>query len=304
MGAVYRARRMLLGDEVALKIVRPDLTANFAGERFVRESRIAARLRHPAIVAIYDFDMPPDSAPYLVMELLSGPSLRDEIKARGRMDPADVRLMMPPICSALHLAHTNDVVHRDIKPANIVAHDYPGGTRVYKIVDFGVANLRETTDDTRLTSAHQFVGTVTYASPEQLTAGGVDARSDIYSLCIVDVRNDHRTCPVRGDRHARDRHGTPDANGAAAAQRPAGGAAVAGRCRSARAGEDPGGTLADDGGAGSRTRCWGRGRCRSLYASSLEFRPGRDVRDRGVARTRPARERSIPRIAPGARALR
>ena len=185
MGAVYRARRMLLGDEVALKIVRPDLTANFAGERFVRESRIAARLRHPAIVAIYDFDMPPDSAPYLVMELLSGPSLRDEIKARGRMDPADVRLIMPSICSALHLAHTNDVVHRDIKPANIVAHDYPGGTRVYKIVDFGVANLRETNDDTRLTSAHQFVGTVTYASPEQLTAGGVDARSDIYSLCIV-----------------------------------------------------------------------------------------------------------------------
>ena len=97
MGAVYRARRMLLGDEVALKIVRPDLTANFAGERFVRESRIAARLRHPAIVAIYDFDMPPDSAPYLVMELLSGPSLREEID--------DARQNGSCRCSADHAAH-------------------------------------------------------------------------------------------------------------------------------------------------------------------------------------------------------
>jgi len=185
MGAVYRARRTLLGDEVALKVVRPDLTSNFAGERFLRESRIAARLRHPAIVAIYDFDMPADAEPYLVMELLSGPSLRDEIAARVRLDPADVCQIIPPICSALHLAHANDVVHRDIKPANIVAHDYPGGSRVYKIVDFGIANLRETTDETRLTSAHQFVGTVTYASPEQLTAGGVDARSDVYSLAVV-----------------------------------------------------------------------------------------------------------------------
>jgi serine/threonine protein kinase len=185
MGAVYRARRTLLGDEVALKIVRPELTSDSARERFLRESRVAARLRHPAIVAVYDFDMPSDAEPYLVMELLNGPSLREEIAARGRLEPDDVRQIIPSLCSALHLVHASDVVHRDIKPANIVAHDFPGGGRVYKIVDFGVANLRQTTDDTRLTSAQQFIGTVKYASPEQLTASGVDARSDVYSLAIV-----------------------------------------------------------------------------------------------------------------------
>ncbi|MBA3296152.1 MAG: protein kinase, partial [Acidobacteria bacterium] len=185
MGAVYRARRTLLGDEVAIKIVRPDLTNSSARERFLRESRVAASLRHPAVVAIFDFDMPPDGQPYLVMELLNGPSLRDEIAARGRLDPADAQRIIPSICAALHLAHVNGVVHRDIKPANIVAHDYPGAERVHKIVDFGVANLRLSTNAARLTEAHQFVGTVAYAAPEQLTGGDVDARSDVYSLAVV-----------------------------------------------------------------------------------------------------------------------
>jgi serine/threonine protein kinase len=187
MGAVYRARRRLLGDEVALKIIRPDLTNSTAGERFLRESRVAASLRHPAIVAVYDFDMQPGRDPFLVMELLSGPSLKDEISVRGRFDPADVQRIIPPICSALHLAHGHGIVHRDIKPANIVAHEYPDVGRVYKIVDFGVANLRHSTEETTtgITAAHQFVGTVVYAPPEQLTAAGVDARSDVYSLAIV-----------------------------------------------------------------------------------------------------------------------
>jgi len=185
MGAVYRARRTLLGDDVAIKIVLPDLTNSAARERFLRESRVAASLRHPAVVAIFDFDMPPDGQPYLVMELLSGPSLRDEIATRGRLDPTDAQRIMPSLCAALHLAHGNGIVHRDVKPANIVAHDYPGAERVYKIVDFGVANLRQSTDTTRLTDAHQFVGTVTYAAPEQLTGRDVDARSDVYSLAVV-----------------------------------------------------------------------------------------------------------------------
>src|SRR5687768_4937525 len=185
MGAVYRARRRLLGDEVAIKVVRSDLSNETAADRFLRESRIAASLRHPAVVSILDFDIPTGQAAYLVMELLSGPSLQEEIAARGKLDVADVQRILPPICSALHLAHENGVIHRDIKPANIVAHEYPGNVRIYKIVDFGVANLRDTGDATRLTGAQQFVGTVAYAAPEQLNAAGVDARSDIYSLAVV-----------------------------------------------------------------------------------------------------------------------
>jgi serine/threonine protein kinase len=185
MGAVYRARRTLLGDEVAIKIVLGDRLDRAASERFLRESRVAARLRHPSIVSIFDFDVLPGGEPYLVMELLSGPSLRAEIDARGRLELSEVHTILPDICAALDLAHSHDVVHRDIKPANIVAHEYHGGQRVWKLLDFGIANLRQTTDETRLTSAHQFIGTVSYASPEQLSGRPVDARADVYSLAAV-----------------------------------------------------------------------------------------------------------------------
>jgi serine/threonine-protein kinase len=185
MGAVYRARRTLLGDEVAIKVVLGDRLDRAASERFLRESRVAASLRHPSIVSIFDFDTLPGGEPYLVMELLSGPSLRAEIDARGRLELSDVYTVLPGICAALELAHSHDVVHRDIKPANIVAHEYHGGQRAWKLLDFGIANLRQTTEETRLTSAHQFIGTVSYASPEQLSGRPVDARADVYSLAAV-----------------------------------------------------------------------------------------------------------------------
>ncbi len=185
MGAVYRARRTLLGDEVAIKVVLGDHGDGAARDRFLRESRVAASLRHPSIVSILDFDMPPGGQPYLVMELLSGPSLREELDFHRRMELDDVHRIMPGVCAALQLAHSHDVVHRDIKPANIVAHQYHGGQRAYKLVDFGIANLRQGADETRLTGTHQFLGTVSYASPEQLTGRAVDGRADVYSLSAV-----------------------------------------------------------------------------------------------------------------------
>ncbi len=185
MGAVYRARRLLLGDDVAIKILLPDNVGPSARERFMRESRACAGLRHPNIVSILDFNVDAESRPFLVMELLSGPSVREEISARGRLDAEDVQRILPPICAALRLAHERRIVHRDLKPANIVAHEFESGERVYKLVDFGIATLRESTDTTRLTGPHQFLGTVAYASPEQLTGGTMDGRSDIYSLGIV-----------------------------------------------------------------------------------------------------------------------
>ncbi|HEY0876659.1 MAG TPA: serine/threonine-protein kinase [Vicinamibacterales bacterium] len=199
MGAVYRARRTLLGDDVAIKVVRQDAPDLASRERFLRESRIAARLRHPSIVSILDFDMPESSDPYLVMELLSGPSLREEIALRGRLELADVQRVIPPICSALQLAHSQGVVHRDLKPANIVAHDYEPGQRVYKLVDFGVANLRQSSIETRLTGAYQFVGTVIYAAPEQINGAEVDARTDIYALGAVVFEMLTGHAPYAGD---------------------------------------------------------------------------------------------------------
>ena len=88
------------------------------------------------------------------------------------MTLAEVQAIVPALCTALQFAHDLGIVHRDLKPANIVAHEFAPGQRVYKIVDFGLANLRDT-EETRLTGPHEFLGTIAYASPEQLT-GAVD----------------------------------------------------------------------------------------------------------------------------------
>ena len=162
MGAVYRARRTMLLDEVAIKVILADSAIGSVRDRFMRESRASARLRHPNIVSILDFDVDSSGNPFLVMELLSGPSLKDEIAARRRLDVADVQRIVPQLCNALQLAHSNGIVHRDLKPANVVRHDFPGGEQVYKIVDFGIAAIRESSDETRLTGADQFLGTVAY----------------------------------------------------------------------------------------------------------------------------------------------
>jgi serine/threonine-protein kinase len=187
MGAVFRARRCLLGDEVAIKIVRAEYAADQAArERFLRESRTAAQLRHPNIVSIFDYNLDAEGRPFLVMELLSGPSLREAMAAAGPggYAIADMLSIVVPVCGALQLAHEHNVIHRDMKPGNIVAHDFGGGTRLHKIVDFGL--VREVTSDaTRLTSPHEFVGTFTYAAPEQLMGGPLDARIDQYSVAVV-----------------------------------------------------------------------------------------------------------------------
>ena len=185
MGAVFRARRRLLGDEVAIKIVRSDIGGDQAArERFLREARACAQLRHPNIVSILDYNLDAAGRPFLVMELLNGRSLRQEIGIRGALPIEEVQAIIGPLCGALQLAHGQGILHRDVKPANIVAHDFGGGTRVHKIVDFGLVRV-QASESTRITEAHQFVGTFTFASPEQILGGVVDARSDQYSLAVV-----------------------------------------------------------------------------------------------------------------------
>jgi serine/threonine protein kinase len=185
MGEVYRARRILLGDEVVIKVIRT--TGGDEGrmrERFLRESRLCAQLRHPNIVTILDFAIAGDGQPYLVMEYLNGPSLRDELRAHGPKGIAEMQLIVGPLCGALQLAHDANIVHRDLKPANIVSHRFDSGEVVYKLVDFGLASLREAAD-AQLTVGDQFMGTVVYSSPEQLQAEPLDVRTDIYSLGVV-----------------------------------------------------------------------------------------------------------------------
>jgi serine/threonine protein kinase len=186
MGHIYRARRSLLGDEVAVKIVNTTFDVPAATkQRFLRESRACAQLRHPNIVSILDFNIDPAGQPYLVMELLSGPSLREEIELHGAMAPDKAAAIVTSVAGALQLAHDRGITHRDLKPANIVAHRYETGERVYKVIDFGLASVKEASEETRLTGPAVFLGTIGYAAPEQLAGTHGDHRTDIYAAGVI-----------------------------------------------------------------------------------------------------------------------
>jgi serine/threonine-protein kinase len=186
MGAIYRASRPLLGDEVAVKVMRASFDAPSDGrQRFLRESRACAQLRHPNIVTILDFNVDPEGQPYMVMELLSGPSLREELELSGPMTPAAVAAILTPVASALQLAHDRGITHRDLKPANIVSHRYESGERVYKVIDFGLVSIKNAKADQQLTDPNMFMGTIAYAAPEQIRGDPVESRSDLYTLGVI-----------------------------------------------------------------------------------------------------------------------
>ena len=186
MGHVYRARRFRLGDEVAIKVMQATAdTPPEMRERFLRESRACAQLRHPNIVGLLDFGFDGANQPFMVMELLSGPSLREEIDLEAPMSPARVASILGPVGAALQLAHDRGITHRDLKPANIVAHRYESGERVYKVIDFGLAAIKATTDQTRLTDPRFFLGTLAYAAPEQMRGEEVTPATDVYSLGVI-----------------------------------------------------------------------------------------------------------------------
>ena len=177
---VWRAFDENLSRPVAIKLLHPHhATDPTVVERFERESRSAAQLNHPNAVRIYDTGRE-DELVYLVMEFVDGPSLRDVIRNRGRLEPLVVAALGEQVASALGEAHACGVVHRDVKPANILlASD---GT--VKVTDFGIAKALSGADAT-LTTPGTVVGTAAYVAPEQLEDGDVDARADIYALGVV-----------------------------------------------------------------------------------------------------------------------
>jgi len=177
MGTVWRARDRTLDREVALKV----LSDRFADDpqfvqRFTTEARAAASLNHPNIVQIYEFGQT-DRGHFLAMELVDGPSLKAELKQRGRFSETETLAVARQVCAALAVAHAAGIVHRDIKPDNMMfTRD-----RRFKLVDLGLA--KKLSDDTSQTVTGQSLGTPHFISPEQiLGAGEIDGRADIYSL--------------------------------------------------------------------------------------------------------------------------
>jgi len=186
MGAVYQSTRLLIGDQVAVKVLHLDQAADpAAAERFRREAQAAARVQHPNAVTIYDFGVSNEGLVYLVMELIAGQSLRHLLHQSGPLPLADAASIITQVCGALDAAHEQHVVHRDIKPDNIIVREATGGWRV-KVLDFGIAkltNLTATTDQLTLTGS--VIGTPNYMSPEQCLGEELDQRSDIYSLGVM-----------------------------------------------------------------------------------------------------------------------
>jgi len=185
MGAVFRARHVPLRKDVAVKVMRPDLTAaKDLVERFRQEAEIAARLEHENIVRVTDFGRSPEGYLFLVMELLEGESLFDRLRREVLLPPEEAVPIFWQICSALEAAHALNVVHRDLKPENVFLAHLTDGREVVKILDFGIAKFLEPTSSSS-TAAGMVVGTPEYLSPEQAVGGAVDGRADLYSVGII-----------------------------------------------------------------------------------------------------------------------
>ncbi|HVF23415.1 MAG TPA: protein kinase [Pyrinomonadaceae bacterium] len=197
MGAVYLARHILLGDRVAIKVLPPEVRTNAEWlRRFRREGQAARRFRHPNSVTVYDLRTSADGTIYMVMEYVEGHTLDHEVKTRGRLSAAEAFEILTPIMSVLDTAHAMGVVHRDLKPENIMIGNAPeNGAPVVKLLDLGIAKMREIAGDnggnTALTMAGQVLGTPYYMSPEQWGEiprdqnPEIDGRADIYSLGLV-----------------------------------------------------------------------------------------------------------------------
>src|SRR5215218_6928763 len=198
MGAVYRARHILLGDKVAIKVLPPQMRNNAEWlRRFRREGQAARRFRHPNAVTVYDLRTSADGTIYMVMEYVEGHTLDVAIKTRGRFSAAEALDTLTPIMSVLDTAHSMGVVHRDLKPENImIGKADETGAPVIKLLDLGIAKMREIAGgdnggNTALTMAGQVLGTPYYMSPEQWgeiprdESSEIDGRADIYSLGLV-----------------------------------------------------------------------------------------------------------------------
>jgi serine/threonine-protein kinase len=201
MGVVLKARHPALGQDVALKILRPDYAAvPVAVERFAREARAAAQIRGEHVVRIYDVGVLDGGTPYMVMELLEGSDLGAIVAARGTLSVVEVAEVVLQTCEALAQAHRLGIVHRDLKPQNVFITSRPDGTPLVKLVDFGISKLPRQEADHDVTTTASLLGTPTYMSPEQLLSPkDVDGRSDIWSLGVLMYRMLAGTAPFRAE---------------------------------------------------------------------------------------------------------
>jgi serine/threonine-protein kinase len=186
MGAVFVGKDTATGADVAVKIIaRRDMADAATLQRFLRESRAAARVEHPAVARTLHVDVSEDGVLFQVQELIDGATLAALIGAPGqgpRFEPREVARVGAVLADALRAAHASGVVHRDIKPGNLMLTALPPGL---KLLDFGIAKVAEG-DDAGLSVTREIVGTPEYMAPEQiLSPSSIDDRADVYSLGLI-----------------------------------------------------------------------------------------------------------------------
>jgi serine/threonine-protein kinase len=190
MGVVYKATHIHIGADCAVKVLHPELVSNQSAiERFRIEARAAGRIRHPNAIQVTDFGITPDRVVYLVMEMIDGTSLRRLMEEATTFDLRRASHILNQTCAAVEAAHQRGVIHRDLKPDNVIVTG-TGDSETVKVLDFGIAKLRDTSRldaqvSAPLTQAGMLVGTPEYMSPEQCRGQQLDPSSDVYSLGVI-----------------------------------------------------------------------------------------------------------------------
>jgi len=175
-----------LGGRVALKFLKPEYAQHAEmAERFLREARSLFHIRSDHVVRVLDVDVAESGAPFMVMELLEGPSLAELLDLRRRLSAPEACSLALDICEALTAAHALGIVHRDVKPQNVIVTAKPNGVARAKLLDFGIA-LTDAGLGERLTMTEAVIGTPSYMSPEQLRAMRLtDVRTDIWAVGVM-----------------------------------------------------------------------------------------------------------------------
>lgn len=192
MAEVYKARDIVTGRIVAVKMIRDDTMKDPVNlERFHREAQAMATLSHPNIVNVYDIGEF-EKRPYIVSEFVDGMTLRQQLDQKGRLTPNEALNAMSQLCTAVLYAHRNKVIHRDIKPENIFLS--PDGT--VKLSDFGIASFM---NSSHMTKDQRVVGSVHYIAPEIYKGEQATPQSDIYSMGITFYELMTGTLPFEAD---------------------------------------------------------------------------------------------------------
>ena len=193
MGEVYRATHRLLARPAAIKLIRPEViastteTSELAIKRFQREANVAARLRSPHTVELYDFGITDDERLYFVMELLEGMTVEQLVRKTGPVPAGRAIHILRQACDSLEEAHGNGLVHRDVKPANIHVGRVGLQDDFVKVLDFGLVKAIGHGDDglSMATQANLTPGTPAFMAPEVVNGAAIDGRSDLYGLGCV-----------------------------------------------------------------------------------------------------------------------